>query len=89
MVLIIWDRLFGTFSEEGPSEKIRYGLTKQPEEMGPVNIIFHEWKALITDVKKAPGLKTKIQYLFNVPGWSHDGSTKTARDMQRDYKHTD
>jgi len=89
MVLIIWDRLFGTFSEEDPSEEIKYGLTKQPEEMGPVNIIFHEWKALIADVKKVPGLKTKMQYLFNAPGWSHDGSTQTARVMQRDYKRTD
>jgi len=86
MVLIIWDRLFGTFSEEDPSEKIRYGLTKQPEEMGPVNIIFHEWKALTADVKKAPGLKTKIRHLFNAPGWSHNGSTQTARAMQRDYR---
>ncbi len=86
MVLIIWDRMFGTFAGEDPTEKVKYGLTKQPEDMGPANIIFHEWKALIADMKKAPGVKAKLQYLFNAPGWSHDGSTQTARVMQREYK---
>lgn len=86
MVLIIWDRLFGTFRDEDLLEPVKYGLTKQPEDMGPVNIVFHEWKALLHDVKHAPGVKNKIGYLFNPPGWSHDGSTQTARTMQREYK---
>jgi hypothetical protein len=25
-------------------------------------------------------------YLFNPPGWSHDGSTQTARVMQQEYE---
>jgi hypothetical protein len=54
--------------------------------MGPVNIIFHEWKALLHDVKKAPGVKNKLRYFFNPPGWSHDGSTQTAKVLQREYK---
>ena len=85
MVLIIWDRLFGTFQAEDRPEPIKYGLTHQPEDMGPVNILFHEWKALLHDVKKAPGVKTKLQYLFNPPGWSHDGSTQVARVLQHEY----
>jgi len=86
MMFIIWDRLFNTFQEENIPEPIKYGLTKQPEDTGPVNILFHEWKALLRDMKKAPSLKTKLQYLFNPPGWSHDGSTQTARVMQREYR---
>ena len=54
--------------------------------MGPVNIIFHEWKALISDVKHAPGFRNKVGYLLNPPGWSHDGSTQTARVLQREYE---
>src|ERR1700744_954214 len=65
MVLIIWDRMFGTFSEENLDEPIKYGLTHQPDDMGPVNILFPEWKALIADVKKAPTLKAKLGYMFN------------------------
>lgn len=86
MMFIIWDRLFGTFQEENAPEPIKYGLTKQPEDTGPVNILFHEWKALFRDMKKAPSFKARLQYLFNPPGWSHDGSTQTARVMQREYR---
>jgi len=86
MMFIVWDRLFGTFQEENIPEPIKYGLTKQPEDAGPVNILFHEWKALLRDIKKAPSFKAKLQYLFNPPGWSHDGSTQTARVMQREYR---
>lgn len=83
MVLILWDRIFGTFQAEIPEEEIKYGLTKQPEDSGPVNIIFHEFIALYADVKKAPTFKDKLKYIFYPPGWSHDGSTQTARVMQR------
>lgn len=84
MVLIIWDRIFGTFQEELPEEKIVYGLTHQPEDMGPVNIVFHEFRAMSADIKRAPGLKHKIGYLLFPPGWSHDGSTQTAKVMQQE-----
>lgn len=84
MVLIIWDRLFGTFKAEDEAEEIKYGLTHQPEDMGPVNVLFHEWKALAHDVKEAPGFKNKLKYIFCPPGWSHDGSTQTARVMQQE-----
>jgi sterol desaturase/sphingolipid hydroxylase (fatty acid hydroxylase superfamily) len=84
MMFIIWDRLFGTYQEDLP-EPIKYGLTTQPDDMGAVNIIFHEWRALITDVKKAPTFIDKIKYLLMPPGWSHDGSTQVAKVMQQEY----
>jgi len=85
MVFIIWDRLFGTYQDENLPEPTKYGLTHQPDDMGPVNIVFHEWGALIADMRKAPGLSNKIKYLFYPPGWSHDGSSKTARVLQKEY----
>lgn len=86
MVFIIWDRLFSTFHDENLSEPTKYGLTKQPGNMGPVNVLFHEWKALLKDVKHAPTFKTKLQYFFYPPGWSHDGSTQTAKVLQKAYQ---
>lgn len=85
MVLILWDRIFGTFQAEAADEEIRYGLTKQPEDTGPVNIIFHEFIALYQDVRKAPTFADKLKYIFYPPGWSHDGSTQTARVMQQSF----
>jgi sterol desaturase/sphingolipid hydroxylase (fatty acid hydroxylase superfamily) len=84
MLFIIWDHLFGTFKTEDADEPVKYGLTHQPEDLGPVNVLFHEWKALLRDVKQAPGMANKFKYIFNPPGWSHDGSTQTARVMQRE-----
>ena len=64
MMFIIWDSLFGTFREENLPEPIKFGLTKQPEDIGPVNIIFHEWKAMICDIKRAPIIESEVSILF-------------------------
>ena len=65
-------------------DKIIYGLTHQPENMGPVNIVFHEFRAMQADMKRAPGFRNKLKYMFMPPGWSHDGTTQTAKTMQRE-----
>ena len=85
MVLIIWDRLFGTFQKEVKEDPIRYGLTTQlnhPYHL--TNIVFHEWKNILQDLHRKIPLSLKIKYLVMPPGWSHDGSTKTARQLRRE-----
>lgn len=79
-ILIIWDRLFGTFEPE--SEKVVYGITKNIHTYNPLEIATHEYKALWRDVRQAPGLLNKLKYLFMPPGWSHDGRTLTAAQMR-------
>lgn len=83
MVLIIWDRLFGTFQEEVKEDPIKYGLTKPLDDPHhPAKIIFHEWQNIGKDLKKNIPLLTKLKYLIMPPGWSHDGSTKTAKQLR-------
>ncbi len=86
MVLIIWDKLFGTFQQELETEKVVYGLTTNPvKPYHPIGIIFHEWKKLIADLcKSGTSVSDKLKYLFNPPGWSHDGSSKTAKEMRNE-----
>jgi sterol desaturase/sphingolipid hydroxylase (fatty acid hydroxylase superfamily) len=87
MVFIIWDRIFGTFTEESPNEIPKYGITKPVEQpYHPIHLITHEWEALGEDLRKNIPIKTKLKYLFNPPGWSHDGSTKTTRELQSEWK---
>lgn len=87
MVFIIWDRIFGTFTEEMPEEKPHYGITKPLEKpFHPVYIVTHEWQEIGKDLKRKIPLKDKLKYLFNPPGWSHDGSTKTAKELQKNWK---
>ena len=85
MFLIIWDKLFGTFQEELDKDPVVYGLTTNLKSANPANVVFHEWKAIFTDLffTKAP-LKAKFMYVFGPPGWSHDGSRKTSRQLRRE-----
>jgi sterol desaturase/sphingolipid hydroxylase (fatty acid hydroxylase superfamily) len=86
MVFIIWDRMFGTFTAEMPEEVPHYGITKPIERpFHPVHIVTHEWQEIAKDLKKSRSLKDKMNYLFRAPGWSHDGSTKTSKELQREY----
>lgn len=87
MCLIIWDKLFGSFQEEIETDPIKYGLTKPIEnDKNPINVVFHEWKSISTDLKKKIPLGTKLKYLFMPPGWSHDGSSKTANELRKELK---
>ena len=80
-IFIIWDRLFGTFAPE--IEHVKYGLTKDIQTFNPLRIGFHEFAAIGRDVARAPGLGAKLGYLLAPPGWSHDGSSLTATQLQR------
>jgi sterol desaturase/sphingolipid hydroxylase (fatty acid hydroxylase superfamily) len=85
MCLIIWDRLFGTFQKELKEEPVKYGLTKQmADRANPFTIIFHEWQHIGKDMSQKLPLPVRLKYLFMPPGWSHDGSTKTAREMRKE-----
>lgn len=84
MVLIVWDRMFGTFQEELEEETPVFGLTKPLERPNhPVEIVTHEWQAILKDLKKGIGWRSKLGYLFRPPGWSHDGSSPTTKQLQR------
>ena len=78
--LIIWDKLFGTFQEE--THKSKYGLTGDIKSFNPIIIEFHEWRRLLNDLKKAKSFKNQVHYLFDSPGWSPDGNSKTTKQLQ-------
>ena len=67
-ILIVWDRLFGTWEPE--DERVRYGLTKQLRTFNPFRVAFHEYIALARDVRRARGWRLKAQVAFRGPGWS-------------------
>ncbi len=81
-VLIIWDRLFGTFTPELDAEPVRYGLVKNIETYNPLRIAFHEWIAIAQDVRQARSWDERWMYLFGPPGWSPDGSRQTSAMTQ-------
>jgi sterol desaturase/sphingolipid hydroxylase (fatty acid hydroxylase superfamily) len=66
-VLIVWDRLFGTFEPE--TEPVVYGLTKNIHSYNLLTIAFHEHRAIWHDVRSAEGLATKAGHVLRGPGW--------------------
>ena len=69
-ILIVWDRLFGTFQPEG--ERVRCGLTKNIETFNPVRVAFHEYGAMWEDLRRARGARAKSGVLLRGPGWRPD-----------------
>jgi sterol desaturase/sphingolipid hydroxylase (fatty acid hydroxylase superfamily) len=80
-ILIIWDRLFGTFQAE--EHRPTYGLTRNIESFNPVVIAFKTWTELVQKAVSSGSLKTGFLYFLKPPGWSHDGSSKTVQQMRR------
>jgi sterol desaturase/sphingolipid hydroxylase (fatty acid hydroxylase superfamily) len=70
-ILIIWDRLFGTYEPEG--ERVRYGLTTQLRTHRPVRVAFHEYIAMWHDIKRAARFRDKLGVVFRGPGWTPPG----------------
>ena len=79
-ILIVWDRLFGTFEPE--RAPVVYGLTKNIETFHPLRIAFHEWAAMFRAMARADSWRARLGYFFEPPGWSPDGSTLTADQLR-------
>jgi len=81
-VLILWDRLFGTFVPELRSEPPVYGLVKNITTYHPLRVAFHEWLAIVADLRGARSWAERLGYLCGPPGWSPDGSRQTSAMIQ-------
>ncbi len=66
-ILIIWDRMFGSFEPE--DQRAVYGLTTNIETFNPVRVAFHEYVAVWHDVRGARGPRNKLGHMFGGPGW--------------------
>ncbi len=82
-ILIIWDKLFGTFHNGRDGQMRYFGVTKPPNSYNPVKIITHEFENIWQDVRGAKTLKDKLNFIFGAPGWSPDKSTLTVREMSK------
>lgn len=78
MLLIVWDRLFGTFQAEDAGEPVHYGIGKTIRACTPTSMVFHEWRDIVTDLRRTDTMKEKLMYVFGPPGWCHGASSTTA-----------
>lgn len=66
-VLIIWDKIFGSFQKE--EEHPTYGITRPTKSFNPVWAHIQPFSRLFQDVAKIPGIKDKLRFLAKPPGW--------------------
>jgi len=85
-ILIIWDKLFGTYQKVIKDLKPKFGVTKPPNSYNPIKANTHEFENIWQDLKKSKSWKDRFMYIFGPPGWSHDNTSKTAKQLRKEYK---
>ncbi|KRE95345.1 hypothetical protein ASG76_06715 [Nocardioides sp. Soil774] len=68
-ILILWDRLFGTFEEE--DEPVVYGLTSNIDTFNPLRVATQEWTDIAADVATADSWHDRWSSLLRRPGWAY------------------
>lgn len=71
-ILIIWDRMFGTYAEE--THRPTYGLTTNIDSFNPFTLQYYEYGAILRDVRSASRWRDRWGYLFGAPGWKPRGA---------------
>ncbi len=61
-LLIIWDRLFGTFEPE--KAKVTYGLVNNVNTFNPIKITLMDWQAMLREIKEKEKVSEKIKIFF-------------------------
>ncbi|MCI3134940.1 sterol desaturase family protein [Phenylobacterium aquaticum] len=85
-ILIIWDRMFGTFEPELDAEPPRYGIVKNLADFNLLRVAFHEWIAIGKDLAGSRSPREVLGYLFGPPGWSPDGSRETSAMLKAQWR---
>jgi len=75
-ILILWDRLFGTFEPE--DERVVYGLTKNIDTFNPGRIATHEYVQMLRDVAASTSWRERLSYVVRGPGWATDHRAERA-----------
>jgi sterol desaturase/sphingolipid hydroxylase (fatty acid hydroxylase superfamily) len=69
-ILIVFDRLFGTYTEEDEGVTLKYGLVHPQTSNNPLVIVYGEFVSLVRDLCRAKSWHDRWQLIFRPPGWS-------------------
>jgi len=69
-LLIIWDRMFGTFEPE--EEPVKFGLVNNVNTYNPAKITFMAWSSMIDDIKKKKNLSEMLSTIMEPPNTQAD-----------------
>jgi sterol desaturase/sphingolipid hydroxylase (fatty acid hydroxylase superfamily) len=66
-VLIVFDRMFGTFAAESAADPPRYGLVRQLTTANPATIALQEWGNMLRALGRATTWRARLAVLFGPP----------------------
>ncbi len=66
-ILIVWDRLFGTWARE--EEPVRYGVTHPIGSSHPLTVHLYEARRLWADLRNTPRWRDRLRRLWHAPDW--------------------
>jgi sterol desaturase/sphingolipid hydroxylase (fatty acid hydroxylase superfamily) len=75
-ILIVWDRLFGTFQRE--QAPVVYGLTTNIDTFNAGRIVGNEHTDMLRDVARSTTWRDRLSFVFRGPGWAY------AKHKERD-----
>ena len=78
-ILIVWDRLFGTFERE--DHPVVYGLTKNIGTFDPLRVASHEYRAMLADVARSHGWRERLSHVVRGPGWAATAPRRADRPV--------
>ena len=85
-VLIVFDRLFGTYIPERDDLPCRYGWVHPLVGYNPLRAEFSQWVALGRDLSRAVFVESSVRAFFGhllmPPGWSPNGEGQTTEDLR-------
>jgi sterol desaturase/sphingolipid hydroxylase (fatty acid hydroxylase superfamily) len=76
-ILIVWDKLFGTFEPE--VRRVKYGLTKNIRTFNPIKVGYHEFVDIARDVRRSRSVRQALGHVFGPPGWQPGPQPSTER----------
>ena len=80
-VLIVFDRLFGTYRTERDDVPCRYGLVTPLHSYNPLRVEFQAWWQMARDVARTRSLRAMLGTLLMPPGWRADGPGETTEAL--------
>ena len=81
-VLIVFDRLFGTYRAERDDVPCRYGLVTPLLSYNPLRVEFQAWWQMGRDLTRARSLRAMLGTLLMAPGWRADGPGETTQALR-------
>ena len=79
-ILIVWDRLFGTYQRE--EETPNYGLKRDFDSVNPIAVWFSELPELFRDLSGARSWRELRQYTLGRPGWRREAPERREAEVE-------